>query len=103
MERNAITKNKCLNIKIDLTDSSDFVMWNFKNLNISASIQTMNRSQQVFIKKNNTEIFQIFTVDALNLVFLKQRKDKHINFISMSYLINIILNSFKILELRYDV
>lgn len=60
-------------------------MWKFKVLDISASIQAMNRSQQVFIKKNNTEIFQIFTIDSLNVVFLKQRKNKYNNSISTSY------------------
>lgn len=63
-------------------------MWKFKVLDISASIQAMNRSQQVFIKKNNTEIFQIFTIDSLNVVFLKQRKNKYNNSISTSYKYN---------------
>lgn len=49
-------------------------MWEFKILDISAAIQTMKRSQLIFIKKNNTEIVQIFTIDSLNMVFLKQRK-----------------------------
>lgn len=40
-----------------LTNSSDFIMWKFKILDISAAIQTMKRSQLIFIKKNNTEIF----------------------------------------------
>lgn len=57
-----------------LTNSSDFIMWEFKILDISAAIQTMKRSQLIFIKKNNTEIVQIFTIDSLNMVFLKQRK-----------------------------
>ena len=65
-----------------LTNSSDFIMWKFKILDISAAIQTMERSQLIFIKKNNTEIFQIFTVDSLNIVFLKQRTNV-ISFISM--------------------
>lgn len=74
--------------KIDLTDSSDFVMWKFEVLDICASIQTMNRRQQVIIKKKDTEIFQIFTIDGLNVVFLKQRKSKYNNFISISYKYN---------------
>lgn len=74
--------------KIDLTDSSDFVMWKFEVLDICASIQTMNRRQQVIIKKKDTEIFQIFTIDSLNVVFLKQRKSKYNNFISISYKYN---------------
>ena len=57
---------------IVLTNSSDFIMWKFKTLDISAAIQTMKRSQLIFIKKNDAEIFQIFTVDSLNMVFLKQ-------------------------------
>lgn len=48
-------------------------MWEFKILDISAAIETMKRSQLIFIKKNNTEIFQIFTTDSLNTVFLKQK------------------------------
>lgn len=75
-------------------------MWKFKVLDISASIQAMNRSQQVFIKKNNTEIFQIFTIDSLNVVFLKQRKNKYNNSISISYKYLILS---KISKLRYDV
>lgn len=59
-------------------------MWKFKILDISAAIQTMKRSQLIFIKKNNTEIFQIFTIDTLNMVFLKQRTNV-ISFISMAY------------------
>ena len=69
---------------IVLTNSSDFIMWKFKTLDISAAIQTMKRSQLIFIKKNNAEIFQIFTVDSLNMVFLKQRTNL-ISFISMAY------------------
>lgn len=49
-------------------------MGEFKILDISAAIQTMKRSQLIFIKKNNTEIVQIFTIDSLNMIFLKQRK-----------------------------
>lgn len=84
MKQGILIQNKCLNIKIALTDSSDFIMWEFKALEISASIKTMNRSQQIIIKKNNREIFQIFTTDSFNVVFLKQRKNKYIHFISMS-------------------
>lgn len=69
---------------IVLTNSSNFIMWKFKTLNISAAIQTMKRSQLIFIKKNNTEIFQIFTVNSLNTVFLKQRTNA-ISFTSMAY------------------
>lgn len=69
---------------IVLTNSSDFIMWKFKILDISAAIQTMKRSQLIFTKKNNTEICQIFTADGLNMVFLKQRKNL-ICFISMVY------------------
>lgn len=82
-------ENKCWNIKIDLTDSSDFVMWKFEVLYTRASIQTMNRRQQVIIKKKDTEIFQIFTIDSFNVVFLKQRKSKYNNFISIFYQYNI--------------
>lgn len=69
---------------IVLTNSSDFIMWKFKTLDIGAAIQTVKRSQLIFIKKNNAEIFQIFTVDSLNMVFLKQRTNV-ISFISMAY------------------
>ena len=69
---------------IVLTNSSDFIMWKFKTLDIGAAIQTVKRSQVIFIKKNNAEIFQIFTVDSLNMVFLKQRTNV-ISFISMAY------------------
>ena len=69
---------------IVLTNSSDFIMWKFKTLDISAAIQTMKRSQLIFIKKNDAEIFQIFTVDSLNMVFLKQWTNV-ISFISMAY------------------
>ena len=69
---------------IVLTNSSDFIMWKFKTLDIGAAIQTVKRSQLIFIKKNNAEIFQIFTVDSLNMVFLKQRTNA-ISFISMAY------------------
>ena len=69
---------------IVLTNSSDFIMWKFKTLDIGAAIQTVKRSQLIFIKKNNAEIFQIFTVDNLNMVFLKQRTNV-ISFISMAY------------------
>lgn len=69
---------------IVLTNSSDFIMWKFKILDISAAIETMKRSQLIFIKKNNTKIFQIFTVDSLNIIFLKQRINV-ISFISMAY------------------
>lgn len=67
-----------------LTNSRDFIMWNFKILDICATIQTMKRSQLIFIKKNNTEIFQIFTVDSLNVIFLKQRTNV-ISGVSMAY------------------
>ena len=87
-EKNTIMENKCRNIKIDLTDSSDFVMWKFEVLYTRASIQTMNRCQQVIIKNKDTEIFQIFTIDSFNVVFLKQRKSKYNNFISRSYQYN---------------
>ena len=69
---------------IVLTNSSDFIIWKFKTLDISAAIQTMKRSQLIFIKKNDAEIFQIFTVDSFNMVFLKQRTNV-ISFISMAY------------------
>lgn len=67
-----------------LTNSCDFIMWKFKILDISAAIQTMKRSQLILIKKNNTEIFQIFTIDGLNMVFLKQRTNV-ISFVSVTY------------------
>lgn len=86
--KNTIMENKCWNIKIDLTDSSDFVMWKFEVLYTRASIHTMNRRQKVIIKKKDTEIFQIFTIDSLNVVFLKQRKSKYNNFISIFYQYN---------------
>lgn len=66
-----------------LTNSSDFIMRKFKLLDVSAAIQTMKRSQLIFIKNNSTEMFQIFTVDSLNTVFLKQRTNA-ISFISMA-------------------
>lgn len=69
---------------IVLTNSCDFIMWKFKILDISAAIQTMKRSQLILIKKNNTEIFQIFTTDGLNMVFLKQRTNV-ISFVSVTY------------------
>lgn len=66
-----------------LTNSSDFIMRKFKLLDVSAAIQTMKRSQLIFIKNNSTEMFQIFTADSLNTVFLKQRTNA-ISFISMA-------------------
>ena len=69
---------------IVLTNSSDFIMWKFKILDISAAIQTMQRSQLIFIKNKNTEIFKIFTVYSLNLILLKQRTNV-IDFNSLSY------------------
>jgi hypothetical protein len=57
-------------------------MGKFKILNISATIQAMKRSELIIIKKNNTEILQIFTVDGLNMVFLKNKCNK---FILMGY------------------
>ena len=65
-----------------LTNSSDFIMRKFKLLDVSAAIQTMKRSQLIFIKNNSTEM-DSFTADSLNTVFLKQRTNA-ISFISMA-------------------
>lgn len=98
MKQGILIQNKCLNIKIALTDSRDFIMWEFKALEISASIKTMNRSQQIIIKKNNREIFQIFTTDSFNVVFLSRERTN--TFILFQCLRNKIVNPFKMIKVK---